>query len=285
MQHDFEAFGLSGYEARVLVALLRVGVATPAQLARLSGVHRTSAYPVLEELAAKGLADVRPGKTAVWASPGTEEVLARLSAIQEERLRGLQARLDQTRAALSRLVPDAPIATMPDAQIIRGAAQVRRIYERLLRSAVSEVLVFNRPPIPGRPAEPTPWSSIPWLEVSRPASCTRRSSSMGPTPPPSGPRPMPICAPACRPVWSTNFPSSWSWSTACGSPKGEAARNRPKGIGRMTPAGVLAEFAIPTFDGFPRGIAVGSDNNLWFTEHGHNPPSFGGGNAIGRIVP
>lgn len=153
VQADFEAFGLSGYEARVLVSLLRVGVATPAQLASLSGVHRTSAYPVLEELAAKGLADVRAGKTAVWASPGTEEVLARLSALQEERLQGLRARLDQTREALSRLVPDAPMSVMPNAQIVRGAAHVRRIYERLLRDARSEVLVFNRPPYtwaPGR---------------------------------------------------------------------------------------------------------------------------------------
>lgn len=153
VQRDFEAFGLSGYEARVLVSLLRAGVATPAELARLSGVHRTSAYPVLEELAAKGLADVRAGKTAVWASPGTEEVLARLKAMEEERLKGLNDRLDQTRTALSRLVPDAPAAAIPNAQIVRGAAQVRRIYERLLREAHSEVLVFNRPPYtwaPGR---------------------------------------------------------------------------------------------------------------------------------------
>lgn len=153
VQRDFEAFGLSGYEAKVLVSLLRVGVATPAQLARLSGVHRTSAYPVLEELGAKGLADVRPGKTAVWASPGTEEVLARLSTLQEERLRGLQARLAQTREALAQLVPEQPLSAMPYAQIVRGAAQVRRTYERLLREAESEVLVFNRPPytwVPGR---------------------------------------------------------------------------------------------------------------------------------------
>lgn len=146
VQADFEAFGLSGYEARVLVALLRVGSATPAQLARLSGVHRTSAYPVLEELATKGLAEVRPGKTAVWASPGPEEVIIRLNAMQEERLHSLQSRLDQTRLTLTRLVAKAPAAPLPYAQIIRGAAQVRRIYERMLREAKSEVLVFNRPP-------------------------------------------------------------------------------------------------------------------------------------------
>jgi len=37
-------------------------------------------------------------------------------------------------------------------------------------------------------------------------------------------------------------------------------------IGRMTPAGVLTEFPIPTPDSAPRGIVTGPDGNLWFVE-------------------
>jgi streptogramin lyase len=48
-------------------------------------------------------------------------------------------------------------------------------------------------------------------------------------------------------------------------------------IGRITPAGVITEFALPTPNAFPAGIAAGVDGNLWFTESD--------GNKIGRITP
>jgi len=50
-------------------------------------------------------------------------------------------------------------------------------------------------------------------------------------------------------------------------------------IGRITTAGVITEFPIPTSDSYssgPYGIAAGPDDNLWFTEWG--------GNKIGRIT-
>lgn len=37
-------------------------------------------------------------------------------------------------------------------------------------------------------------------------------------------------------------------------------------IGRMTPAGSISTFAVPTANSNPYGIAVGPDGNIWFTE-------------------
>ena len=37
-------------------------------------------------------------------------------------------------------------------------------------------------------------------------------------------------------------------------------------IGRITTAGVVTEFPIPTANSYPSGIAAGPDGNLWFTE-------------------
>ena len=48
-------------------------------------------------------------------------------------------------------------------------------------------------------------------------------------------------------------------------------------IGRMTPAGVLTRFAVPTFFSLPSSITAGSDGNVWFAELN--------GNKIGRITP
>ena len=55
----------------------------------------------------------------------------------------------------------------------------------------------------------------------------------------------------------------------------EASANK---IARMTPAGTLTEFAIPTADSAPRGIVTGPDGNLWFVE------SSGNHAAIARIT-
>ncbi len=48
-------------------------------------------------------------------------------------------------------------------------------------------------------------------------------------------------------------------------------------IGRITPAGAITEFALPTPSADPRAIAAGPDGNLWFTE--------GLAAKIGRITP
>jgi streptogramin lyase len=48
-----------------------------------------------------------------------------------------------------------------------------------------------------------------------------------------------------------------------GSPFAEASGNR---IGRITPAGVITEFPIPTLASGPNQITAGPDGNLWFTE-------------------
>lgn len=49
-------------------------------------------------------------------------------------------------------------------------------------------------------------------------------------------------------------------------------------IGRLTPAGVYAEFTLPSGDGGPTGITAGPDGNMWFTLQA-------GEGAIGRITP
>lgn len=39
-------------------------------------------------------------------------------------------------------------------------------------------------------------------------------------------------------------------------------------LGRLTTAGVLTEYIVPTKRSNPSGIAVGSDGKIWFTEFG-----------------
>jgi virginiamycin B lyase len=54
----------------------------------------------------------------------------------------------------------------------------------------------------------------------------------------------------------------------------EMAANK---IGRISIKGEIKEFAIPTMDSQPYGVAVGPDKNIWFTESGKD--------KIGRLEP
>jgi virginiamycin B lyase len=70
------------------------------------------------------------------------------------------------------------------------------------------------------------------------------------------------------PYGITSGPRHYLWFT-------EISSNQ---IGRLTPRGVITEFALPFLEGnAPYGITSGPDGNLWFTEIN--------GNQIGRLTP
>lgn len=143
---ELQELDLSPYEARVLLALLRLGSANSAQVARQSGVPRTSTYQVMDELSRKGLAQRLPvDGPATWATPGRVEVLERLEALMEERFRRQKARTAKLGELLASSFPEAPLAGAAYLQIL-PAAQVGSVYARLLAGTRSELLVFNRPP-------------------------------------------------------------------------------------------------------------------------------------------
>jgi sugar-specific transcriptional regulator TrmB len=145
--HEFEELGLSPYEARILLALMQLGSGNTAQLARLSGVPRTSTYQILEELNRKGLAQRQAvDGPAVWASPGREDVFDRLDANEEQRLREHRERTARLRELVAQALPPESTGAGPYVHIIQGARQVSHIYDRLLRQSENELLVFNRPP-------------------------------------------------------------------------------------------------------------------------------------------
>ncbi|MGQ0521865.1 MAG: TrmB family transcriptional regulator [Actinomycetota bacterium] len=141
-----QAFGLTPNESRVLAALVSSGSATATELARLAEVHRTGVYPVLEELSARGLVELLPGRSGVWATPGPDDVLRRLWSAHEARLKAVEASLDPTRQLLEDIAGDRDVTADSSIQFLRGAGRIEGAYERLLASARSEVLVFNRPP-------------------------------------------------------------------------------------------------------------------------------------------
>lgn len=148
LRWELEELGLGNYEARVMMALFQLGPASPGQIARTAEVPRTSTYQVLEELRVKELAQRLPSAgPAVWSAHRPDEVLDRLDAAHEERLRQQKARSSRVRDSLAELFPEVPeTAALPYLQVLHDPSRVQACYEQMVSEAKSELLVYNRPP-------------------------------------------------------------------------------------------------------------------------------------------
>lgn len=145
-----EGPSLTRSEARLLVAVVRLGSATHNQLTDLTGISRSNLYPALEALRAKRLVERRPGYAAVWESSGVDRVMARVRELELERLASDQdntnSRLDQATDFLADLLAEAD--TGGPALAVTSYATAGPIYEETLPSTRDEILVFNRGPYP-----------------------------------------------------------------------------------------------------------------------------------------
>ena len=103
---ELQELGMRPYAARLLLALLRAGSGSSAELAELSGVPRTSVYQVMEALTRQGLAEAVPTYgPAVWTCPGWEAVVDILDAAEEERVRQHHERTERLRRELADAIP------------------------------------------------------------------------------------------------------------------------------------------------------------------------------------
>jgi HTH-type transcriptional regulator, sugar sensing transcriptional regulator len=123
--HHLQALGLTEYEARAYVALLGLGRAQPAKIARHSKIPRPKVYETLERLEARGLATRTQVSPLEYAPLSMREYLARSR-------REFDGRLEDLERALVRLTPEpAPEAVYP----LRGEAAVLGLIEDLIINA------------------------------------------------------------------------------------------------------------------------------------------------------
>ncbi|WP_291426079.1 TrmB family transcriptional regulator [Deinococcus sp.] len=120
-----QALGLTEYEARAYTALLALGRAVPARVARQAGIPRPKIYETLERLEGRGLSAKVGQNPLEYAPLSAREYLARSRRSFDDRL----AALDRD---LSRLAPDpAPEAVYH----LNGDAAIRSLAEDLILNA------------------------------------------------------------------------------------------------------------------------------------------------------
>ncbi|MBB6097250.1 sugar-specific transcriptional regulator TrmB [Deinobacterium chartae] len=120
-----QALGLTEYESKAYTALLALGRAAPARIARQAQIPRPKIYETLERLEARGLA------TRVQQSPLEYAPLSAREYMDRAR-RSFSERLDALDRSLARLTPDpAPEAVYP----LHGEAAIVSLAENLVENA------------------------------------------------------------------------------------------------------------------------------------------------------
>ena len=169
---DLVGLGLTQYEAKAYVALVRRDSFTAAQVARQAGVPRQRIYDVLSSLVEKGLASARPGDVVKYAAVAPELAIERLVELQ--RRRRLRARAMAARERSRELTP-AYIAGQRETdpleyiEVLRDRRAINERFAELQRGIEHEILVFTKPPYATPPQE-----NVEGLEVAADARRAER---------------------------------------------------------------------------------------------------------------
>jgi len=124
-----KTFGLSEYEAKVLLALIAKGELTAKEISEYSGVPRTSVYDVMKSLIDKGLVESY-GKPMKFKALNSEDLMRIFSKRVEENLRFLREEL-----------PVIEREKTEEVKVYRGELAMDKIVE-LIKNAKGEVLII-----------------------------------------------------------------------------------------------------------------------------------------------
>jgi sugar-specific transcriptional regulator TrmB len=81
-----EDIGLNMYERKIYAALISRGVSTAGELSEMTNVPRSRAYDVLESLAEKGFAILKPSKPMQYVAVPPEEALENTKSLHREEI-------------------------------------------------------------------------------------------------------------------------------------------------------------------------------------------------------
>jgi len=143
-----QRLGLTSYEARAYLALLRRDSSTAAETARLAGLPRQRVYDVLSSLVEKGLASTRPGKAVKYAATPPEQALESLVAKHRLDLADIER---ETASMIDSLTP-AFLAgrehtdPLEYIEVLRDRRAINERFGELEAGIKNEILVFTKPP-------------------------------------------------------------------------------------------------------------------------------------------
>jgi sugar-specific transcriptional regulator TrmB len=156
--------GLTSYEARAYLALVRRDSSAPAEVARFSNIPRQRIYDVLKTLVQKGLASHRPGPPTKYAAVAPEFAIERLTLARREELDRLERSSRELIDLLSPAFAEGQKERDPldYIEVLRDRAAINERFAELQEGIENEILVFTKPPYARPPQE-----TVEGLDVAR----------------------------------------------------------------------------------------------------------------------
>ncbi|HET7676368.1 MAG TPA: helix-turn-helix domain-containing protein [Candidatus Limnocylindrales bacterium] len=158
------SLGLTSYEAKAYLALIRRDSYTAAQVARQAALPRQRIYDVLGSLVEKGLATSRPGSVVKYAATSPELAIERLLNARRQALNDLE---QASRQMIEQLTPDfeagqAHTDPLEYIEVLRDRGAINERFDELQAAIKREILVFTKPPYATPPQE-----NVEGLQVTR----------------------------------------------------------------------------------------------------------------------
>jgi sugar-specific transcriptional regulator TrmB len=156
--------GLTTYEAKAYVPLVRRDSFTAAQIARTAGLPRQRIYDVLASLVEKGLASARPGTVVKYAALAPDLAVERLVASRRSEMSALERDASDV---IGRLAPEFQAGRshsdpLEYIEVLRDRGAINERFAELQAAVKNEILVFTRPPNATPPQE-----NVEGMEVAR----------------------------------------------------------------------------------------------------------------------
>ncbi len=156
--------GLTTYEAKAYLALIRRDAYTAAQVARQAGLPRQRIYDVLSSLVEKGLATARPGTVVKYAATAPETAVELLIESHRQQLAEME---QDARSMIDALGPaykagQAHTDPLDYIEVLRDRRAINERFAELQAGVKREILVFTKPPYAKPPQE-----NVEGLEVTR----------------------------------------------------------------------------------------------------------------------
>ncbi len=147
--------GLTSYEAKAYLALIRRDSYTAAQVARQSGLPRQRIYDVLGSLVQKGLAVARPGSVVKYAATAPDLAVERLIAAHRQDLQEMERDARQMITDLTPSYEAGQVHTDPleYIEVLRDRRAINERFAELQAAVKFEILVFTKPPYATPPQE------------------------------------------------------------------------------------------------------------------------------------
>lgn len=147
-QRELTELGLTGYEARVYLALVNRSRYTAAQVARESGVPRQRIYDVLSGLTERGLVRALPGQVTRYTAVDPASAIERLMAAH----RATFSQLEQTTVRLVEALVPAwsqgrdEIDPLDYVEVLRDREMLSERIEEIQAEAKREILAMSKLP-------------------------------------------------------------------------------------------------------------------------------------------